>query len=263
MIKAIFFDVDGTLIDMKNGGMPESTLEALNILHTKGIKLIISSGRHKSLMEMQKEMFHGINFDAYILLNGQYCTDGDMNPFYTKTIKKEGLKKFVAYIKAGNTPYRFFEEDYYYDSCFNEREYNYMVEMGYEDYLAPIDDPIRSYDKNTYQISAFISKDKDEEVLNSFPNVKIVRWNDSSADIIPIDGGKEVGMKEVLKHFKIDEEETMAFGDGGNDIGMLKFVKIGVAMGNALEELKEVADYITDDIDKDGLYNALKHFEII
>ena len=263
MIKVIFFDVDGTLIDMKNGGMYDSTIKALNTLHDKGIKLIISSGRHKSLMELQKKLFHDITFDAYILLNGQYCTDGDMKPFYAKPISKEGLKKFVSYVKNSETPYRFFEEDYYYDSRFDEDKYNRLVEMGYEEYIGPIDDPLRSLENETYQISAFIAKENDEEVLSSFPNVKIVRWNDSSADIIPIDGGKEVGMKEVLKHFGIDKEETMAFGDGGNDVGMLKYVKIGVAMGNALDVLKEVADYITDDISEGGLYNALKHFEII
>lgn len=263
MIKAIFFDVDGTIIDMKGGGMHDSTIKALNILHDKGIKLIISSGRHKSLMELQKKDFHGIPFDAYILLNGQYCADVDMVPFFTKAFNKEDLKSFVEYIKKGDKPYRFFESDYYYDSSFNEKEYNYLVELGYKDYLAPIEDPVRSLKENTLQISAFLKRDMDEEVLSHFPNAKILRWHEGSADFLPKDGGKEVGMKKVLEHFNINKDETMAFGDGENDIGMLEYVNIGVAMGNALDGLKERADYITDDIDKDGLYKALKHFEII
>ena len=58
-------------------------------------------------------------------------------------------------------------------------------------------------------------------------------------------------------------EETIAFGDGGNDITMIEHAAIGVAMGNANKEVKEIADYITDDVDNNGIYNALKHFNII
>ena len=55
----------------------------------------------------------------------------------------------------------------------------------------------------------------------------------------------------------------MAFGDGFNDQDMLKEVNIGVAMGNAVDELKEMASYVTNDIDYDGIYNALIHFNIL
>ena len=55
----------------------------------------------------------------------------------------------------------------------------------------------------------------------------------------------------------------MAFGDGGNDIDMLKHAGIGVAMGNAGENIKEIADYITTSVDDDGITNALKHFNVI
>ena len=55
----------------------------------------------------------------------------------------------------------------------------------------------------------------------------------------------------------------MAFGDGDNDIDMIKHAGIGVAMGNAIETLKKNADYITDDVNEDGLYNALLHFNVL
>lgn len=55
----------------------------------------------------------------------------------------------------------------------------------------------------------------------------------------------------------------MAFGDGVNDIEMLEYVSIGVAMGNAREETKKVADYITDDVDNDGILKALEHFKLL
>ena len=67
----------------------------------------------------------------------------------------------------------------------------------------------------------------------------------------------------VIAHFGIKLEETMAFGDGGNDIDMLKHAGIGVAMGNAGDNVKEIADYITTSVDDDGITNALKHFNVI
>ncbi|XJR89701.1 HAD hydrolase family protein [Elizabethkingia anophelis] len=74
---------------------------------------------------------------------------------------------------------------------------------------------------------------------------------------------KQVGIEVFCKHYGIDVSQTMAFGDGGNDITMLKYVALGVAMGNANPEVKEIADYVTDDIDNDGILKALKHFEVI
>ena len=70
-------------------------------------------------------------------------------------------------------------------------------------------------------------------------------------------------MDKIIEYYGINISETMAFGDGGNDITMIEHAAIGVAMGNANEGVKEVADYITDDVDNNGIYNALKHFSII
>ena len=80
---------------------------------------------------------------------------------------------------------------------------------------------------------------------------------------MPKGGNKSVGIEKLLESFGISPQETMAFGDGGNDIGMLKYVGIGVAMGNAENEVKEAADYTTDAVDEDGIYNALKYFGVI
>ena len=67
----------------------------------------------------------------------------------------------------------------------------------------------------------------------------------------------------MLAHFGIPASDTMAFGDGGNDIEMLRFAGVGVAMGNAGEEVRLAADYVTDDVDHDGIQNALRRFGVI
>ena len=68
---------------------------------------------------------------------------------------------------------------------------------------------------------------------------------------------------QYLDENGLKREEIMAFGDGENDIDMLKFAGIGVAMGNASDEVKAAADYVTDSVDADGIAKALKHFGLI
>lgn len=69
-----------------------------------------------------------------------------------------------------------------------------------------------------------------------------------------------MGLSAIIARHGIKIEETMAFGDGGNDMSIIKKSGIGVAMGNANEPLKDVADYITDSVDEDGIYKALKRW---
>ena len=83
------------------------------------------------------------------------------------------------------------------------------------------------------------------------PGCRGVRWNSLFIDVIPENGGKGEGIKAMLKYLKISEEEVMAFGDGGNDIEMLQAVKYGIAMGNAGENVKEAALYVTKDVDEE------------
>ena len=89
------------------------------------------------------------------------------------------------------------------------------------------------------------------------------RWNPLFTDIVPLGSSKRVGIDKMLEHYHIGLDECMAFGDGGNDIQMLSHVGIGVAMGNAAEDVMSAAGYVTPSVDENGVYNALKHFNII
>ena len=95
------------------------------------------------------------------------------------------------------------------------------------------------------------------------PGCRGVRWNPLFVDVIPENGGKGMGIKTMLDYLGFSKEEAMAFGDGGNDIEMLEFVKYGVAMGNSGENVKKSAAYVTDDVDSDGIYNALVHYNVL
>ena len=92
---------------------------------------------------------------------------------------------------------------------------------------------------------------------------KMTRWNPYGVDIISKNGGKVAGIRQILQDCGIRQNEIMAFGDGENDMDMLRYAGIGVAMGSAEEDVKVCADYITDDVEKDGIEKACKYFKMI
>ena len=106
---------------------------------------------------------------------------------------------------------------------------------------------------------AYIDETKDSGRFSYMPNCKSARWTSLFADIIPIDGGENKGIDQMIKHYQINLGEVMAFGDGNNDIDMLKHVGVGVAMGNANDLVKAASDFVTDTINDDGIFKALKN----
>ena len=114
-----------------------------------------------------------------------------------------------------------------------------------------------------FQLIAFFRAEQEKQVMAQLPGCEATRWNPLFTDIVPRGGSKQVGMEKLLAHFGIRREECMAFGDGGNDIPMLRYAGIGVAMGNAREEVKAAADYVTSSVDEDGIAMALRHFGLL
>ena len=86
---------------------------------------------------------------------------------------------------------------------------------------------------------------------------------DKAIEFIPKGTSKATGIESTCRLLNIAHEDTYAIGDGPNDLEMLKFVKHGIAMGNGTDEAKEASEYVTDEIQNDGVYNALKHYALI
>ena len=264
MIKAVFFDIDGTLMPFSTREISDGVLEALHQLHRKGIKLFIATGRPPKQLVLLSERFNSFPWDGMIMMNGQYCIDADRKPFHRLPIQKEAFKTLVPWLKE-NADFSciFYELDHAYDISFNKNMFAYLSSIGKTEQMPKIEDPERALTHDTYQVCPYIPPERDAEFVSHAPGTKSARWTDSFADIIPENGGKPEGMKKMLERFGISRENSMAFGDGGNDIGMLEYAEIGVAMGNANETVKAAADYVTDDCDHDGIVTALTHFGIL
>lgn len=257
-IQAVFFDIDGTLLSFKTHEVSASTEEAIAQLQAKGIKTILSTGRAITSIDHVKYL----NFDGYITFNGGYCVTKVGEILFKQAIASSDIKAVLEYAKK--TPLSF--------SFMSEQEITiHDVTPEIAGMYAHLNLPVPKLvdmdkvDTNSVlQTNIFLGPEEEQEFMEKvMPNSLSSRWTPLFADVNPKGQSKKVGIDIFCEYFGIDLAKTMAFGDGGNDISMLQHVGTGIAMGNANPEVKAIADYITDDVDSDGIWNALKHFNVI
>ena len=258
MIKAIFFDVDGTLLSHKTNAVPASALRALEALRQEGILTFMATGRHISMLRQLKAL-EGLRFDGVVSLNGQYCCD-ESGIIYHCPLETSAVAALLDYLKAHPHPCILVEAARMYINFHNALVE--QVQAAIHSEMPAIGDLDRGYTQPIYQAILYMS-DEDLAKLPPLPGIKLTRWNQGGADLIPSNGGKAAGITRLLEHYGIDKADTMAFGDGENDVDMFRAVGTAVAMGNACAEAKAAAHHITDDVDQDGIWNALKHFGVI
>ena len=256
MIKAIFFDIDNTLLSHKTNKIPESTIKALELLKAKGIKLFIATGRH--FIEMAAIDIYQYNFDGYVLLTGQIVCDQNLNIIKDFPINNHDKKIVLELFNKKDYPIILVEKDRLYINYLNDK-----VSVAQKS-LDIADPEVSTYSGNTiYQITPFIDINEEQDFLKDFRGCECSRWHEYSIDMVDKSGGKLHGVEAMIRYHHLDKAEVMAIGDGENDIEMLKNVGISIAMGNASPKVKAIVDYVTDDIDNDGIYKALKHFNLI
>ena len=255
-IKAVFFDIDGTLLSHTLGAIPQSTIDAIKKLQEKGIKVVISTGR--DINEIKKLPLDGIDFDAYLTLNGNICLDKDEKMFAGNPISDQEIDVLVNIFKAGRIPFVLVGE--------SKRYINYVDDTVIKTQFAThgtIPDIGEYHGEKIYQCIAFVDGATRQKLDSILDQCVITSWNETGIDIIAETGGKAAGIRRFLEYENIKHSQTMAFGDGENDISMIEMAGIGVAMDNGVEKLKQKADYVTTSVDDDGIANALKHFGII
>lgn len=255
-IKIVFFDIDGTLLPFNKSEVPQSTIDSINKLREKGIKVVVATG--KSLSQMLDTAIAHITFDGYITLNGQICYDENMNMFFGTPIKSEEMDVLAQAFKGKRIPFALISEFSRYINYIDDQ-----VIIHNEETNSKVPSVDEYHGEKIYQITAYTSTKNVDMLKNILDYCDITYWSEGAIDIYAKGGGKMNAIKSWINKLNIDISETMAFGDGANDAEMIKYCGTGVAMGNAVEIAKTSADYVTDDATKDGVYNALKHFELI
>jgi Cof subfamily protein (haloacid dehalogenase superfamily) len=257
-IKAIFFDIDGTLVSVKTHKVPSSAVEAITKAKEKGIKVFIATGRaYAQIPDMC-----GLQFDGRITLNGVYCVTGSGEVVVKQPIPKEDLEAVIRAQEKEPFPCSFMtkEKIVVNYAAPRVREMAKMVNLP-----VPEEKDLREVAKeDIFQVNIYVDEEQERQLMREvFVHCEAVRWNTLFADINIRGFSKQTGIDKFLEYYRLRLDETMAFGDGGNDVSMLKHVAVGVAMGNAMDEVKAIADYITSSVDDDGIYHAMKHFGII
>lgn len=257
MIKALFFDIDGTLVSFKTHKIPESTLNAIAAAKAKGIKVFIATGRAWAIINN----LGNLQFDGYVTMNGAYCTVGRDEVIYKNTIPQQDVEAMLSTVRKKNISTVFVTEKKVQiaNPSWLSNEFSTLLEVP----PLPIIELDNIPTEGIYQMSPFVTPAQEKKLMMMLKNCESGRWHPSFTDIVAVGSGKHKGIDAMINHFGIALEETMAFGDGGNDISMLKHAGIGVAMGNAADNVKQAADYVTDTVEKNGVEKALKHFEVI
>ena len=263
MIRALFFDIDGTLVSFQTHQIPVSAVLALEQAKALGVKIFISTGRPKVIITNLKALEERNLIDGYITMNGGYCFTGNtviskhpISQHSAQVILRYATERKIPNIVVGEHDIARCDTAPVFEDLF----YGQLgVDVRFKE-LSGIEDV---EGKDIYQLTTFVDDAGEAELAPLIPDCEIGRWHPAFVDISGKGCTKQKGIDEIIKYFGIKLEETMAFGDGGNDIPMIRHAQVGVAMGNALDSVKAIADYVTDTVDDDGIVKALKHFSVI
>lgn len=178
------------------------------------------------------------------------------NVFYENPIKETG--EILKFFHSSTVPVMLVEKDRMYINFINND-----VVQAHEAISTPLP-IIMEYTGNTiYQAIFYVKKAEQSKITGCLKNVEIMRWNDGAVDVVEKGGSKVTGIQKYLSIKEYTREEAAAFGDGENDIEMLRYVQEGIAMGNANDFVKSIADYVTADIDDNGIEKGLRYLGLL
>ena len=257
---ALFFDIDGTLVSFKTHEIPASTIFALTQAKANGSRVYIATGRPPVILTNLGAIEHLI--DGYITTNGALCYVGDQlvccQPIPMQdvmTCVEDAQEKGYSLIVVGRKKVAVLDPKGDVDRIFRQ-----MLAVKNLDKASPLDEVLQ---QDILQLTPFFPADYEPQLLARMPQCVSGRWHPEFTDITANGADKGKGIQAMARHEGFDPNHTIAFGDGGNDTSMILQAGIGVAMGNAIDALKQQADYITTSVDEDGILNALRHFRVI
>lgn len=257
---ALFFDIDGTLVSFKTHEIPASTISALTQAKANGSRVYIATGRPPIIINNLGAIEHLI--DGYITTNGALCYVGaevvTCQPIPKQdvmTCVRDCQEKGNSLIVVGRKDVAVLDPKGDVDRIFR-----LMLAVKDLDKASPLDVVL---EQDILQLTPFFPADYEPDLLARMPQCVSGRWHPEFTDITANGADKGKGILAMARHEGFDPSRTIAFGDGGNDTSMILQAGIGIAMGNAIDALKQQADYVTTSVDEDGILNALWHYHVI
>ncbi|MBR3432093.1 MAG: Cof-type HAD-IIB family hydrolase [Bacteroidaceae bacterium] len=257
---ALFFDIDGTLVSFRTHRIPDSTIQALTQAKRAGHRIFIATGRPPLIITNLGAIEHLI--DGYVTINGALCFVGDKvlkcNEIANETARfvvSDAQEKNYGLIMVGEKDVAVLDPQGQVDRIFRQE-----ICVENLDQARPVEEVLQ---QRIFQLTPFFDEDYEKQIMARLTDCTVGRWHPAFTDITAKGGDKGEGLLAMMRHFGLDSRFSIAFGDGGNDSSMIRTAGVGVAMGNAMDSLKQEADYVTTSVDDDGIWNALRHFGLI
>jgi len=257
MSKYIFIDCDGTIVPYL-GSIPESTLQALSQAKINGYQLILTTGRY--LDELTDDILE-IGFDGFILNGGRYVQYHD-HVLFDGCFSKQEIVELSNYLNSNHLQYRY----QLIEGICQTESFENDFDVYEDDCISLIDQKNCIRDDVRY-IYISVDDQKYQQLIQTFPNYSIYGYMNNHHYCIAeltlkgLDKGYSVEL--LMNQLNISKEDTISIGDDSNDISMFEKTGISICMGQGILLAQQKASYITDSISKDGIYKALKHFNVI
>lgn len=275
--RAVFLDVDGTLVNDR-GVVPDSAREAVQRARANGHLVFLCTGRSTS--ELWDEILD-VGFDGVIAAAGGYVEHGG-RVLVHHHVPVEHVMRMVDFFQTNGIDY-FLESN---EGLFGSRNIKarlrhlFFSGVSDEDVLAELQrglagfidsiivggEPERAHINKACFMGSEVSL---EEIRAEFGDVfdvipsTVAMFGSSSGELSLAGVHKASGIQILIEHLGIDRADTMAYGDGFNDLEMLDFVAIGVAMGNAHQDVRARADDVTGTVDDGGLHASFTRYGLI
>lgn len=253
--KAIFSDIDGTLVSFETHQVPQATKEAVEEAHRRGIKFFIATGRPYTDLKVVESL----PYDGVIALNGAECRWRDGRIVERHFMNYADFRKILD-----------MSEEYGFAVCLELNDGFFVNRITPEvvglatkiDHDLPVvcDIDAMFREKGCGQLAVYFDKALQDKLMPKVPALDASRWMPIFADVSIKGVTKASGIQAFVREMGISVEETVSFGDGGNDIPLLQGAGFGIAMGNAGEDAKAAADHITGTVDEGGFADAMRKF---
>ncbi|SFB86376.1 hypothetical protein SAMN04488102_101166 [Alkalibacterium subtropicum] len=254
--KLFIFDIDGTVLD-NSKSIPLETKQAIKEL-SESHEVAIATGRNRT---MAREVIEELGISSYIVCNGAAAYYKD-EAIYTNFLNEEDLDKLIDIADEH-------DHQLVYETIDDLRRRNEVPGKRMKNGMTFVGFDVPAYDRTFYkknplvQCLLFIAEEEMAIYADQFRHFRFVRWYKEGIDVLPADGSKYLTIKILANHMGINLNDVIAFGDGMNDIEMIRHAGTGIAMGNAEKEVKDVADRVTESNENNGIANALRKLNYI
>lgn len=260
----VVFDIDGTLLSAGKDKIEETSVNAIHKLKENGIKVLVATGR--SMGFIKDHVKEVLDCDYYVTINGHCVLDRNKEVIIKHAITADSVQRMLNLCQTHHIPMALktahkmvvlndYEGFYKHYSQGFEVRHLLLDDTVNQDYFIKVEQPL--------SIFLITTKEKIKPFIQDFPEFQFIGVGPVSMDVFGSDINKTLGIKEVLDLNGLTWDNVMTFGDGDNDIDMTKIASIGIAMGNATENMKAISDFVTLNIEEGGIEYGLKHFNLI